>query len=102
MRFNHVSDNNETWWVPITIPARELFGLLPQADRSRYLEFEIHLHVEVTPTIEGGVFKYAHEWALPPVGNYPKRIIEAIEKYMCSISVEEKFGAIIRSVIWRR
>ncbi len=99
MRFKHSRDKNETWWVPVSIPARDLSSLLSPADQSRYLDFEVHLHVEVTPVI-GGEFHYAHEWALPPVGNYPKRIIGAIDKYLASISVDDKFGATIRSAIW--
>lgn len=98
MRFKHIGDKNETWWVPVSIPARDLSGLLSPEDQSRYLEFEIHLHVEVTPFM-GGEFHYAHEWALPPVGNYPKRVIGAIDKYLASINVEDKFGATIRSAI---
>ena len=99
MRFKHSSDKNETWWVSVSVPARDLSTLLSPADQSRYLDFEILLHIEVEPFI-GGKFEYAQEWALPPVGNYPKMIIWAIDKYLAGISVDDKFGATIRSAIW--
>ena len=101
MRFKHIGSKMETWWVPVTIPARDLSGLLSPADQSRYLEFEIIVHVEVAPISDGGLFQYEHEWALPPVGNYPRRIIESIDKYMDSINVEDRFYDAIKSVIWR-
>lgn len=97
MRFKHISDNKETWWVPLVIPAKEMHDLLTSFDRSRYLVFEIEVHVEVTPTVEGKIFEYANEWALPSVGNYPGRIIEAIDKHMARIRVEEKVKEALRS-----
>ncbi len=97
MRFKHISDSKETWWVPLVIPAKEMHDLLTSFDRSRYLEFEIEVHVEVTPTVEGKIFEYANEWALPSVGNYPGRIIEAIDKHMARIRVEEKVKEALRS-----
>lgn len=102
MRFKHIGDNKETWWIPISIPAKEMSDSLQPKDRARYLDFEIHIHIEVSPTPEGGIFEYAGEWALPPVGNYPTRIIEAIEKYISSIHVEERFGDAIRSETRKR
>lgn len=96
MRFRHISDDKVTEWVPVSIPARDMHDLLSSFDRIRYLDFEVHLHFEITPTREGEVFEYAGEWALPPAGNYPGRVLDAIEKYLSRIRVEEVFGDALR------
>ena len=73
--------------------------LLSPVDKSRYYEFEIHIRVEVTPSPEGKAFSFTGDWALPPAGNYPDRVLDAIEMYLRIINVAAKFEKTIKETI---
>lgn len=99
MRFRHISSNAITLWVPVTIKAKDLNLILSSADTARYLYFEIQLCINATPSDEGWVMEYTGQWATPPVGNYPTRILDAIEKHLATTNVCEKFKTAINNEI---
>ena len=98
MKFKHILNHVETWWVPVSIPARDMSDLLLLVDKAKYLQFDILIQVDVTPTIEGGIFEYTGEWSLPLIGNYPRRVLDAIDMHLGRIRVIDTFMDAIRKM----
>lgn len=91
MRFRHINSNVETLWVPVTIKVKDAAGFLSAKDRSRYLDFDIQVCVTIRRSSADVFVSYDGQWATPPSGNYPSRILDAIDKYLAHINVAEKF-----------
>lgn len=91
MRFKHISSDEITLWVPVTIKAKDMGGFLSGADRALYLDFDIQLCVSAIPSDGEWLMEYTGQWATPPVGNYPARILDAINNYLNSINVTASF-----------
>ena len=99
MRFRHIGSNEITLWVPVTIQAKSLVGFLFGADKARYIEFDIQIRVIARPCEGEWLTEYTGQWATPPVGNYPARILDAINNYLKSINVTDTFKKEIRTEI---
>lgn len=99
MRFRHIGSDEITLWIPVTIPAKNLVGFLLGADKVRYIEFDIQIRVIARPCDGEWLTEYTGQWATPPVGNYPDRILDAINNYLNYINVTETFKKEIRTEI---
>lgn len=99
MRFRHIGSDEITLWIPVTIPAKNLVGFLLGTDKARYIEFDIQIRVIARPCWGEWLTEYTGQWATPPVGNYPARILDAINNYLNSINVTETFKKEIRTEI---
>ncbi len=94
-RFKITGTNKTAYWVPISIPAKDI----PGADLSRFLEIEVHIHITVSPDGTGNFIEYTGDWALPPVGNHPKHMIQAISAYLKTTNVVTRFNKEIQQAI---
>lgn len=90
----------KSWWLQVRIPFVDVAQFLTEEEYERYKEkfydLEIDINLIVSPKdpdvgIPTETITYEGQWAVPMCGNYPDRIKDAIEEYLCSINVEETY-----------
>lgn len=97
-----------SWWLPVRLPINDIAEFLSETNekraRGRYLEIEININLKITPPDkESGIMtqtvEFNGDWSVPNIGNYPGYINEAIDKYLASIDVPEKFSDKLNSFV---
>ena len=89
------------WYVPVEFGLDEVGEWLTEMEYYRYLkicpQIRINLHYDYTPEErESGImnesFEWNGDWSLPPIGNYPDKVKDAIDAFLNSIDVDERWA----------
>jgi len=89
------------WYVPVEFTLTDVAEWLTESEYARYSkicpQIKINLHYDYTPEdqevgIPDEYFEWNGDWSLPPIGNYPDKVKEAIDAYLNSIDVDQKWA----------
>lgn len=89
------------WYIPVTLDICEVAEHLTEAEYEKYKkvcpELNLNLHFDYTPPspdvgIMEGYFEWNGDWSLPPIGNYPDKVKDAITAFLETTDVNAKWG----------
>lgn len=89
------------WYVPVEFGLVEVSEWLTESEYAKYSKIcpqvRINLHYDYTPEdsevgIMNDSFEWNGDWSLPAVGNYPDKVKEAIDSFLGSIDVDQRWS----------
>jgi len=95
------------WYIPATLQLYEVAEHLTEAEYDKYKkvcpELNFNLHFDYTPAspdtgIMEGYFDWNGDWSLPPIGNYPDRVKDAITAFLETVDVNVMWGEKAKSM----